>query len=330
MSPVVLQDAAWTHLPPAQFVEQHSAPDAHAFPRVTQDTLFAASAGAAHRPFAHVPEQHCAAPEQLCPSVAHAAAPHLPPEHDRSQHSAFAVQLSPAGLQNCEELHLCVAPSQAVEQHSEPLAQFSPPPLHAAWTGAAQFPPLHWPEQQSEAAEHAPDDRHWPAGSTQRLAAHALVQQSALDPQAAPTALHAAGSTQVPLHAPEQQSDGSTQAVPGAWHAGGCWTGSCGTGEAACCDEPQAAPMKPAHTRRRATTPLARSRILRWCSERAEDRKDGTCEPHAPSLRLAHQGPLHDRCADVLVPPWRPYPVTGVVVSGCDAATGRQPARAHR
>jgi hypothetical protein len=114
-----------------------------AFPRVLQEALFVGTAGAAHWPLVHAPEQHCAAPEQPAPSVTHALEPHFPPAHERSQHSALPVQLAPDALQNWDELHLCVVESQTVEQQSAPLVQFSPPGLHATWTGAAQVPPLH-------------------------------------------------------------------------------------------------------------------------------------------------------------------------------------------
>ncbi len=80
-----------------------------------------------------------------------------------------------------------------------------------------QVPPAHWPEQQSLALEHAvAPARHCPAGSTQTFVAQEFVQQSALDPQTRPTALHCEASTQVPLHAPEQHSDGSAQLADSA------------------------------------------------------------------------------------------------------------------
>ncbi len=211
----------------------------------------------------HAPEQHCAAVEQLCPSVTHALAPHFPPEHERSQHSALPVQLAPDALQNCEELHLCVVESQTVEQQSAPVVQFSPPGLHATWTGAAQVPALHAPEQQSAAAEHAPEGRHCPAGSTQVFAAHALVQQSALVPHAPPTGLHADGSAHVPLHAPEQHSDGSAQPAPRSLHDVPWLPGCCtGAADPFCDAEPQPAFVTLAHATRSARMLLPRIRTV--------------------------------------------------------------------
>ncbi len=106
---------------------------------------------------------------------------------------------------------------QVVEQHSEPDAQFSPPPLQAGATGTAHFPFVHWPEQHSLAAEHwSGAGRHWPAGSTQVFAAHEFEQQSELEPHSPPIALHCDGSTHAPVHASEQQSDGRVQASESA------------------------------------------------------------------------------------------------------------------
>jgi len=202
-------------------VEQHSAPDPQAFPSVVQAALPEAGTGiVAHWPFVpQTPEQHCAAPLQLSPMEEHAPLAHVPPEQVRLQQSALAPQLSAAALQNCDALHLWVTVSHAVEQQSAFCAQVSPPATQAFGTGAAQTPPLHPPEQHSLEAEHAAcAARHCPAGSTQTLFAHAFVQQSALDPQTAPTALHWAGSTQVPVHACEQQSDGVAQVASSALH----------------------------------------------------------------------------------------------------------------
>lgn len=142
---------------------------------------------------------------------------HDPPVQVRLQHSSFAPQVTPAALQNWVELHLWVVVLHAVEQQSAFFEQLSPPSWQAFWTGVVQVPPVHWPEQQSLALEHAvAPARHCPAGSTQTFVAQEFVQQSALDPQTSPTALHCEASTQVPLHAPEQQSDGSAQLAESA------------------------------------------------------------------------------------------------------------------
>ena len=80
-----------------------------------------------------------------------------------------------------------------------------------------QAPLVHWPEQQALALEHAAAPaRHCPVGSTHTFAAHEFVQQSALDPQTRPTALHCVASTHVPLQAPEQHSEGSAQLADSA------------------------------------------------------------------------------------------------------------------
>ena len=142
---------------------------------------------------------------------------HDPPVQVRLQHWSFAVQVAPAALQNWVELHLPVVVLHAVEQQSAFLAQLSPPSWQAFWTGVVQVPPAHWPEQQSLALEHAvAPARHCPTGSTQTFDAQEFVQQSALDPQTRPTALHCDASTHVPLHAPEQHSDGSAQLADSA------------------------------------------------------------------------------------------------------------------
>ncbi len=65
MSPVVLQAEAWTHLPPWQFVEQHSLPLLQELPRVVQVAVLPETVTAAHWPLLHVPEQHCDAAVQL-------------------------------------------------------------------------------------------------------------------------------------------------------------------------------------------------------------------------------------------------------------------------
>ncbi len=219
MSPVVLHEYAWTHFPPWQLVEQHSLPPPQVFPSVVQVALLAGTGSAAHWPLAQSPEQHCDAPLQLSPMERHAplAQVPVPPSQVRLQHSAPPVQGAFAALQNCDELHLPVAVSQAVEQQSAFFEQLSPPGVQAGGTGVVQEPPSHLPEQQALAAEHwVSPDRHWSAGSTHRFDAHEFVQQSELSPQTWPTALHCDGSTQVPLQASEQHSEGRVQVASSA------------------------------------------------------------------------------------------------------------------
>lgn len=222
MSPVVLHEDACTHLPPWQFVEQHSVPAAQALPRVVQATLFVGTGRSAHLPSApQLPVQHCAEALQLWPIEAHAPPlEQVPPTQLRLQHSELFAQLSLAALQNVDEVHLCVrVVSHVVEQHSLPDAQFSPPFLQTGVGGASHAPLVHFPEQQSLGAEHcAAAARHWFTGSTQMWFAQEFVQQSALDPQTSPTALHCVALTQVPVHAVEQQSEGSAQLASSALH----------------------------------------------------------------------------------------------------------------
>lgn len=157
---------------------------------------------------------------QLWPTDVHAPLAHFPfdvlvaPVQVRLQQSAFAEQSAPPAAQNWVELHLWVVVLQAVEQQSAFVWQLSPPDTHAFGTGVVHVPLVHWPEQQALALEQAvPPARHWLVGSTQTFDAHEFVQQSELDPQTWPVALHCEASTHVPLQAPEQQSEGSVHAA---------------------------------------------------------------------------------------------------------------------
>lgn len=132
MSPIALQDEAWTHFPPWQFVEQQSVPVEQAFPRVLQVAVLPVTVIAAHCPPVQVPEQHWEAALQLCPTETQAPLAHLPPVQVRLQHWSFAVQVAPAASQNWVELHLWVVVLHAVEQQSAFALQLSPPFLHAA------------------------------------------------------------------------------------------------------------------------------------------------------------------------------------------------------
>jgi hypothetical protein len=221
MSPVALQEDAWTHFPPWQFVEQHSVPVLQAFPSVVQVAVLPDTVIAAHWPFVHVPEQHWDAVVQLWPTDAQAPLAHVPfevlvaPVQVRLQQSASRLHAAPAAAQNWVELHLPLL--QAVEQQSAFVVQLSPPDWQAFWTGVVQVPLLHWPEQQALAVEQlVPPARHWLVGSTQTFDAHEFVQQSELDAQTWPVALHCVASTHLPLQAPEQQSEGSVHV---AWRA---------------------------------------------------------------------------------------------------------------
>ena len=60
-----------------------------------------------------------------------------------------------------------------------------------------------------------------PVGSTQSPLAQANVQQSWLEPQLWPTALHCVAGTHCPLQAPEQHSRGCVQLAPSALQVAG-------------------------------------------------------------------------------------------------------------
>ena len=142
-------------------MEQHSAPVPQAFPSVVQVALFAGTEIAWHWPLAQIPEQHWEAPLHPWPVDRHAPLAHAPPTQLRLQHSASPVQLAPAALQNCDELHWPVAGSHAVEQQSAFPVQLSPPGLQACCTGVAHAPASQRPEQHSLAPEHrAAPGRH--------------------------------------------------------------------------------------------------------------------------------------------------------------------------
>ena len=220
MSPSALQVYACTQTPPLQFVEQHSEPAAHAFPRVVQVAVPVGTWAQALP--VQMPEQHWLPSVQPVPMIPHAASTQRLPVQAREQHSLAEVQSAPALLQNADEVHCPVA--HTVEQHSVSAAQPSPPTLQAGAGGAAQWRvPSQTPEQHCPglaAVQAAPVPRHWPAGSTQIPFAHAFVQQFASEPQAWPTGLHVAGGTQVPVQARLQHSVGAAQAVPSVLQTG--------------------------------------------------------------------------------------------------------------
>jgi hypothetical protein len=217
----VLHADAWTHLPPWQFVEQHCAPDAQAFPSVVQVEPPDGTGIVAHRPPLQRPEQHWEPLVQLAEVERHAPDAQVPFAQVRLQQSALRVQLAPVALQNSVELHLCVVVSHAVEQQSAFDAQFSPPGLQASDAGAPHVPfAWHLPEQHWLSAVHvAAATRHWFAGVTHTLFAHAFEQQFELSPQISPTSLHCAASTHVPVQALEQHSEGNVQLLPACLHA---------------------------------------------------------------------------------------------------------------
>jgi hypothetical protein len=183
-----------------------------ALPSVVQVALLDGTGRSAHLPSPpQLPVQHSAPEAHPAPTVTHAAVVHLFPTQLRLQHSELSVQASSAAAQNVDEVHFPIE-SHVVEQHWVPAVQLSPPPRHTGLGGASHAPFVHFPEQQSLAAEHwAAAARHWFAGSTHRWLAQEFVQQSALEPQTSPTALHCVASTQVPVHAVEQHSEGKEQ-----------------------------------------------------------------------------------------------------------------------
>ncbi len=101
MSPTALQEYAWTHFPPWQFVEQQSLASEQVLPSVVQPRLPAGTARAAHfESPPQLPVQHSPAVAQDSPTLWQAGAAHLPSTpQERLQHSVPAAQLSEAALQ---------------------------------------------------------------------------------------------------------------------------------------------------------------------------------------------------------------------------------------
>jgi hypothetical protein len=113
-SPVWKQnDGRPEHLPPEQYLEQHSPWPPQVLPAVLHSVF-----SGWHTAFAQVPLQHCALPVQAWLSEVHAFAPQRPPSHTTEQHSVGAVQLAPPGLQ--------LAPS-ALASPAPPPAPLVPP-----------------------------------------------------------------------------------------------------------------------------------------------------------------------------------------------------------
>lgn len=203
-------------MPPWQLVEQHSVPEAHAFPSVVQlDTV--GLTGWQTLP-EQTPEQQSDALLHPAPTVAHEV-PHSPAVHVREQHCDPSVHAAPGPPQNADDVHSPLA--QWVEQQSAPVAQVSPPTLHAD-TAAPHEPALHTPEQQSQGLAQPP----LPAqvvGFTQYPPAQSLEQQFESDEQALPTALHCDRATHVPpAQAYPEQQPCELHAEPGGrhWFAG--------------------------------------------------------------------------------------------------------------
>lgn len=215
MSPPAWHEYAWTQLPPWQLVEQQSEPTLQALPRVVQLETVAGKTWQV--PDAHRPEQHWLADEQVAPVVAQAPdavvwAAHFPETQLRLQHWVFELQTAPWLPQKPADVHVPYA--QLVEQHCESTAQVSPPGLQAAVVAVPHFPEVQRPEQHCEGDEQVEASARQADASMQVPDAHACEQQFESAPQAWPTALHAVGSTQVPVHALLQHSEAWAQVVP--------------------------------------------------------------------------------------------------------------------
>ena len=121
------------HFPPWQFVEQHSAPAAHASPSVLQAFVPVGVGSAWH--VAGVPEQrpvqHSVADAQPVPLDLQVVFAQSPPTHDCAQHSPGSAHAAPGVLQNAVVVHVpafvpCVGLLQAVEQQSPFAVQAAP------------------------------------------------------------------------------------------------------------------------------------------------------------------------------------------------------------
>lgn len=89
---------AGVHLPPWQFVEQHSDPAPHPSPRVLHALVPVGEGRAWHAPL-QLPVQHSAADEQVAPVALHSVFAHRPLTHESEQHSLESAHAPPGVLQ---------------------------------------------------------------------------------------------------------------------------------------------------------------------------------------------------------------------------------------
>ena len=111
------------HFPPWQFVEQQSAPAAHASPSVLHAVVPVGAARAWHAPELQSPVQHSPAEAHVVPVTLHVAFAQRPPTQDCEQHSPGSPHAAPGVLQNAVVVQVpafvpCVGLLQAVEQQS--------------------------------------------------------------------------------------------------------------------------------------------------------------------------------------------------------------------
>ena len=128
------------HFPPWQFVEQQSAPAAHASPSVLHALVPVGVASAWHVP-EHRPVQHSVPAAQVVPVALQVVFAQSPPTHDCEQHSPESAHAAPGVLQNAVVVHVpvfvpWVGLLQAVEQQS-PFAVQAAPLAAQVDTGAA-------------------------------------------------------------------------------------------------------------------------------------------------------------------------------------------------
>ncbi len=131
------------HFPPWQFVEQQSAPTAHASPSVLHAVVPVGVGRGWHAAGApeQRPVQHSVPAAQLVPVDLQVVLAHRPPAHDCEQHSPASAHAAPGVLQNAVVVQdpafvPCVGLLQAVEQQS-PFAVQAAPLAAQVDTGAA-------------------------------------------------------------------------------------------------------------------------------------------------------------------------------------------------
>ncbi len=131
------------HFPPWQFVEQQSAPTAHASPSVLHALVPVGVGSGWHAAGApeQSPVQHSVPAAQLVPVDLQVVFAQRPPTHDCEQHSPESAHAAPGVLQNAVVVHVpvfvpCVGLLQAVEQQSPFVVQAAPLAAHVE-TGVA-------------------------------------------------------------------------------------------------------------------------------------------------------------------------------------------------
>lgn len=211
------------HDPDLQSFEQQSPASVQESPRVLQPLP---PGSAAQLPEVQSPVQHPLPVVQVVSSCLHAVSPHVPPAQESEQHSPEETQAAPPALQKVLVVQLPLL--HTAEQQSAEAVQWAPaaPQVEDGEAQAMAVPTpvgAQRPEQQSElAAQEAVRPAQVLGGLVQIPLAQALVQQSAMPAQAAPSAPQSEVLThRLPAQPrPLQQSDGSEQAWPLVAQAG--------------------------------------------------------------------------------------------------------------